>query len=297
MPRLHASKAPLFVVAAGVCAALHVGKLPPAVSALQLSLGLTLVQAGFLLSLAWPLAGCTTFSLYASQWLAVVAFLPIVYEQAGVPVALRATLTATVALVNLLGNVLGGRLMHRGQRTSRLMTIGFVTMAITAVVTFADLPFTSVMRFASVVVFSRTGGPIPVALFSTAMKVAPGDDAVSTTIGWLQQWSALGQFAGPPIVAWIASRTGSWHWTWAATGTAALTGLLITAAIARRFRTGMRAHDPRAHRAPALHVTRRAAPGSRAPRPAWPAWGPGLRPSGAPWSPARHCSWRTRPWR
>lgn len=39
------------VFAAGVCAALHIGKLPPAIGVLQQSLGLSLVQAGFLLSL------------------------------------------------------------------------------------------------------------------------------------------------------------------------------------------------------------------------------------------------------
>ncbi|HMO60273.1 MAG TPA: branched-chain amino acid ABC transporter permease, partial [Roseiflexaceae bacterium] len=46
----------LVVLLAGVTAALHVGKLPPAVTALQDALGLTLVQAGFLLSLV-QLAG------------------------------------------------------------------------------------------------------------------------------------------------------------------------------------------------------------------------------------------------
>ena len=38
------------VVAAGVSASLHVGKLPPAVGMLQEQLGVSLVQAGFLLS-------------------------------------------------------------------------------------------------------------------------------------------------------------------------------------------------------------------------------------------------------
>lgn len=46
------------VMLAGVCAALHVGKLPPAIPALQAALGLTLVQAGFLLSMV-QLAGMT----------------------------------------------------------------------------------------------------------------------------------------------------------------------------------------------------------------------------------------------
>ena len=44
------------VILAGVCAAVHVGKLPPAIDALRQALGMTLVQAGFLLSLV-QLAG------------------------------------------------------------------------------------------------------------------------------------------------------------------------------------------------------------------------------------------------
>lgn len=46
------------VIAAGVVAALHVGKLPPALPALQQVLGVSLVQAGFLLAL-FQLAGMT----------------------------------------------------------------------------------------------------------------------------------------------------------------------------------------------------------------------------------------------
>lgn len=392
-PRAPQPSSALFVIAAGVCAALHVGKLPPAIGALQLSLGLTLVEAGFLLSLvqfagmvsavaigAWidgfgavrsmvcglallavaslaggaadrpavlllfralegfgflltvlpgpglvrrlvppervnrvlglwgvymplgvalallagplwieafgwrswwwlngalsgamalvllrrvpevrspPSAGSAagwrsrltvtlrsagpwgvawTFAVYSSQWLAVIAFLPTVYEEAGVPVGWRAVLTALVALVNLVGNVLSGRLLQRGHRASRLMGAAFVTMAGCTVLAFADLPIDTAGRFAAVLVFSLVGGLIPTALFSTALAVAPGDAAVSTTIGWMQQWSALGQFAGPPAVAWLASETGGWHWTWAATGAASLTGLLITGAMARRYR-------------------------------------------------------------
>ena len=71
------------------------------------------------------------------------------------------------------------------------------------------------------------GGMIPATLFALAMRVAPGEDTVSTTVGWMQQCSALGQFAGPPIVARLAARAGGWHWTGAATGAASLAGLLL----------------------------------------------------------------------
>ena len=46
------------VIAAGVVAALHVAKLPPALPVLQQAMGVTLMQAGFLLSLV-QLAGMT----------------------------------------------------------------------------------------------------------------------------------------------------------------------------------------------------------------------------------------------
>ena len=46
----------MLVILCGVVAALHVGKLPPAIPLLQAQLGVTLVQAGFLLSLV-QLAG------------------------------------------------------------------------------------------------------------------------------------------------------------------------------------------------------------------------------------------------
>jgi MFS family permease len=46
------------IVLAGVCAALHVGKLPPALPVLQATLDISLVQASFLLS-ALQIAGMT----------------------------------------------------------------------------------------------------------------------------------------------------------------------------------------------------------------------------------------------
>ena len=54
------------VIAAGVCAALHVGKLAPAIAVLQRDLGLTLVEAGFLLGLVQG-AGMT-LGLLVGAW-------------------------------------------------------------------------------------------------------------------------------------------------------------------------------------------------------------------------------------
>ena len=391
-PAAQAERAALIVIAAGVCAALHVGKLPPAIPALQSALGLTLVQAGFLLSLVqlagmctgvafgvladgfglrrslltglgvlalasalgglatgapmlmllraaegfgfllvvlpapglvrqlvppqrlaramglwgaymplatglalllgplvieaagwrvwwWALAAVSalmiavvrravpaatpvaraatvlpwtqrlrhtlaapgpwllalTFACYSGQWLAVVGFLPTIYRQAGVAAALTGVLTALAAAANIIGNVGSGRLLHRGLAPQRLLTTGFVTMALAAVLAFGAFGQPAALRYAAVLLFSAVGGLIPGTLFALVARLSPGEHTLSSTVGWMQQWSALGQFGGPPLVAWLASRTGSWDWTWAATGTSALVGLWLSQRIARRL--------------------------------------------------------------
>jgi hypothetical protein len=49
----------------------------------------------------------------------------------------------------------------------------------------------------------------------------------------MQQWSAFGQFAGPPLVAWTAARAGGWHVMWWVTGGCALAGMCIAAGMSR----------------------------------------------------------------
>ena len=71
------------------------------------------------------------------------------------------------------------------------------------------------------------GGLIPATLFSLAIRLAPSTDTVSTTVGWVQQWSALGQFAGPPLVAWVAVQAGGWQWTGWVTSACCAIGLLL----------------------------------------------------------------------
>ena len=109
-------------------------------------------------------------------------------------------------------------------------------MALTAALAFAGSDGAGthpVLRYVAVLAFSMVGGVIPGTLFSLAVRVAPGEHTLSSTIGWVQQWSAAGQFVGPPVVAWVASQVGGWHLTWLATGACSLLGLVLTALIAR----------------------------------------------------------------
>ena len=191
----------------------------------------TLAQPG-----PWLVA--MTFAAYSGQWLAVVGFLPTIYLHAGVSGAATGVLTAVVAAINMAGNIGAGRLLHRGIAPGRLLAIGFVTMAAAAAATFAGtggggLPAWA--RFVAVLLFSGVGGLIPATLFAQAVRVAPSEDTLSSTIGWMQQWSSFGQFCGPPLVAWVASLAGGFQSTWLVTGATSAAGLMLTAALVRQL--------------------------------------------------------------
>lgn len=193
----------------------------------RLRLKLTLSAPG-----PWWVALC--FAMYSAQWLAVIGFLPAIYTQAGVAAATTGVLTALVAASNIVGNLSAGRLLQRGVGPGTLLATGFGAMAAAATLAFADIAgLAGWVRYAALLGFSGFGGLIPATLFSLALRVAPGPQTLSTTVGWVQQWSALGQFAGPPLVAAVAALAGGWQFTWAATGALALAGLVFSALLVR----------------------------------------------------------------
>jgi MFS family permease len=125
-----------------------------------------------------------------------------------------------------VGNVTAGRLLGRGVPPLVLLGTGFLAMAGGTLLAFAPhVP--PALQYAAVLAFSMVGGLIPATLFSLAIRLAPGPDTVSTTVGWIQQWSALGQFAGPPLVAWVAALAGGWQWTGWVTACSSGLGLLL----------------------------------------------------------------------
>lgn len=190
----------------------------------------TLAQPG-----PWLVA--VIFAMYASQWLAVVGFLPSIYVQAGIGGVWVGVLTAGAALINMTGNLASGRLLQRGWAPHHLLWMGFAGMALGGALAFA--PWTEGafgLRYAAVLLFSSVGGLVPGTLFSLAVRLAPGERQVATTVGWAQQWSALGQFFGPPAVAWVAARAGGWQLTPWVTGACCMAGALLAWLAGRQLR-------------------------------------------------------------
>jgi MFS transporter, CP family, cyanate transporter len=194
-------------------------------------------RLGETLAAPGPWLVALTFAMYSGQWLAVIGFLPSIYAQAGLSGGMVGVLTALAAAVNMVGNVGSGHLLQRGVRPQRLLYGGFVAMSLGAWLAFGSA-FDAVpgLRYAGVLLFSMLGGLIPGTLFSLAVHLAPSDRTVSTTVGWMQQWSSMGQFGGPPLVAWVAGTTGGWGLTWLVTGACSLAGIMLAWRIARLAR-------------------------------------------------------------
>ncbi|NDP62661.1 MFS transporter [Polaromonas sp.] len=182
-------------------------------------LGLTLRSRA-----VWLMA--LTFAMYSGQWLAVIGFLPSIYAQAGLPGSSAAWLTAGAAAVNIVGNLAAGRWLGRGAQPYKLLVAGFLAMAGGALLAFGATAH-PLLQYTGVLMFSMVGGLIPATLFSLAIRLAPSGNTVSTTVGWVQQLSALGQFAGPPLVAWVAVQAGGWQWTGWVTSVCCAVGLLL----------------------------------------------------------------------
>lgn len=193
------------------------------------------------LSSTGPWLVALSFAMYSGQWLAVIGFLPSIYTQAGFSSESTALLTALVAAVNMIGNIASGRLLGRGAAAQHLLYGGFFFMGLGTVLAFVTWPLSpggtelpASVRLMGVLMFSMIGGMIPGTLFSLAVRLAPGEGTISTTVGWMQQWAALGQFAGPPVVAWVASEVGGWYWTWGFTVMCCAAGALLALQLGRR---------------------------------------------------------------
>ena len=187
---------------------------------------------------AGPWLSALTFAAYSGQWLAVIGFLPSLYAQSGWTGAAGAVLTALVAAVNIMGNIAAGRLLHQGVAARTLFWAGFGAMALGTFLAFASFTEGSPLsRYIGALLFSAMGGMIPATLFGLAPIMAPNERTISTTVGWMMQWSAAGQLTGPPLVAWVASQAGGWQWTWVVTGTLCVVGAILAAMISRRIGT------------------------------------------------------------
>ncbi|MGJ7508477.1 MFS transporter [Variovorax sp. GT1P44] len=188
IPRARIPAAALAVVAAGVSAALHIGKLPPAVPALQTSLGIGLVEAGFLLSLI-QVAGMT-----------LGIFIGLAADTIGLR---RSMLTglALVSLASILGGMVGVWITDGAQALPWLLALraleglGFLL---------AVMPGPGLVRAltppgSEKAALGMWGAYMPLGV-ALALLLGP---ALIASAGWQGWWWALGGVSGAAAI-WVA---------------------------------------------------------------------------------------------
>lgn len=176
------------------------------------------------------------FAMYSGQWLAVVGFLPSIYMDSGLSMTMGSFLTAIVALANAVGATMAGRLLNWKISPRKILYLGFFVMGIGSLITFAGSNlFPPSIRYISIILFSGVGGLIPSTLFAMAVHFAPDMKSSSASVGWVMQWSAIGQFSGPPLLGFLASQMGSWNYSWWITSTASIVGLFLSYFLCREF--------------------------------------------------------------
>ncbi|MDX1375855.1 MAG: MFS transporter [Burkholderiales bacterium] len=184
---------------------------------------------------------CAAFIGYAAQWASVLVWLPtFAIDERGASTELAALLTAGMVAINVPGNLLGGPLMARGVSRAKLIAGAACLQALASTGIFLDV-LPDAARYACCLAFSFFGGVIPMAVMSGIPVHARTPAHIGTTNGMVMQVSQIGQFFGPMLVAWLATR-----FAWSASlgamlGYAALTlaaGLAVGRVEARRRRAG-----------------------------------------------------------
>lgn len=176
------------------------------------------------------------FGCYTVQWMAVVGFLPTIYEGFGLSPVTGGLITAVVGGLNAVGAIISGSLLHRGANGRTMLLGGFVLMAVTSTLTFIITypPHFLWIQMIAVGMFSICGATIPTTMTRVAVDLAPADGSAPASMGLIQQIFNIGNFTGPMLLAGIATLTGGWHSTWWITCGFALIGILMTIGLSRR---------------------------------------------------------------
>ena len=173
----------------------------------------------------WLLA--LAFTAYTIQFFAVITWLPtFLREQRGMSILAISLLTALTLGVNVLGNLLGGWLMQRHVRRGQLIATANFVMGACAVGIFSEaLP--DLVRYGLCLTLTFAGGVIPASILSSSSTLAESPRQISTLQGLYMQFSNLGQFVGPPLIAILVSASGYWRSALAVTGGAAACGVIL----------------------------------------------------------------------
>jgi len=181
------------------------------------------------LTSAGPPTLAVCFTAYSIIWLSVTAFLPtFLIERQGYAADNAAYWVALSVVMNAPGCVVGAWLLRRGWSPPSIIAIAYLGLFACALGIFDD-DIDALFRLSLAMILAFVGGLIPPVVLAAAPRHAASPVLVATCVGLIIQALALGQFIGPPILAWLVSGAGSWQGAIWLTGPAAAIGLIATA--------------------------------------------------------------------
>ena len=186
----------------------------------------------------WLYAGA--FVLFTVQWFAIAAWLPTFLTETQGRSALAAGLfSALVVGTNVIGNMIGAYLLHRGVSRWSLVAAANAIMGVTAALTLAAfIPEDAKIPLA--ILFSMGSGVLPAAAFSGAAIHAPKPQLIAMASGFIIQGAAIGMLAGPPLMAAVVGGLGGWEEAWWTMVICPAIGVAIAFGILARERSTIR---------------------------------------------------------
>ena len=179
----------------------------------------------------WLLA--LAFGCYSLQFFAVVTWLPtFLKEQRNFTSMTIALLTALTIGVNIIGNQVGGALLHHGFNRGKLIASACFIIGLCGLGIFTEwLP--DLARYALCLVLTGTGGIVPSVVSSSSSLLAAKPQQIGSIQGLFIQGSNLGQFIGPPLIASLVAASGHWSSALGVTLTASVLGIVLGLIISR----------------------------------------------------------------
>lgn len=181
----------------------------------------------------WLLAAL--FCAYTAAFFALFGFMPtILSERLAVADGTAGVLSATAVLAGAAGCLACGWLLGRGVHPSRLLMVGFTSIALCGVGILV-LPVPAWFAYALCVIFSFVGAFIPVIIFDAAPRLVSRPQLMGSTIGLATQGNSLGIVVGPAAAGAIAGAAG---WPWVALLVAAIAFLAVVLVHSCRSKLG-----------------------------------------------------------
>ena len=173
------------------------------------------------------------FASHSLVFQIILQFVPLYTETSlGLGLVMGTVAAAAFCILNFFGNVLTGRLIHRGFSPHLLMIGTYLVMPVIAAILFSpDAGITA--KALALVVAALMTSLTPPSAFYLVSRMTPTPRHTAAFNGYMLQVQSLGILIGPLATAWAVERFGGWQYTSYVIGISCLLTLVLIYAVIR----------------------------------------------------------------